>query len=453
MKNKIVVVDDDKNLAKMLTFILEEQGYEVCEFHDGKSCLRYLHEHDCDLVLTDLRMPDDSGLKILSEIKKYHSDVVVIIITAFGTVETAVEAMKRGAHDFITKPIDKEELIITVHNAVQFRKLLLENQQLRKELHERFKFDRFIGKSLEMQKIYTLLRKVASSDANVLITGETGTGKELVARAIHYNSHRRDKPFVAVDCSTIPADLVSSELFGHRKGSFTGAIRDRKGKFELADGGTLFLDEIGEMPLDTQAKLLRVLQERTISPLGDDREISVNVRVIAATNRDLLAAVESGKFRLDLYYRLNVFPIELPPLRKRKEDIPLLVEHFLRKFCPKNTPCITPRALEILKNYNWPGNVRELENVVERALVLSEGKEILPEHLPDMINRQTIDSDKILEIQIPDEGISLEELEKRLIFQALKKAGGNKTRAAKLLGLSRHTLLYRLEKYEINSSN
>jgi two-component system NtrC family response regulator len=447
MPKKIAVVDDDKNLAKMLAYILEEQGHEVVVFHDAPSCQRYLHEHDCDLVITDLQMPNGDGMQLLSEVKKYHPDVVLVIITAFGTVERAVEAMKRGAYDFITKPIDNEELVITVNNALRFGELLAENRHLRDQLSEKYSLDQLVGKSLAMQQVYTLVRKVAKSDANVLITGETGTGKELVARAIHYNSQRRDKPFMAVDCSTIPKDLVASELFGHRKGSFTGAIRDKKGKFELANGGTLFLDEIGDVPLETQVKLLRVLQQRTITPLGDERDVPVDVRIIAATNRDLQAAIEAGEFRQDLYYRLNVFPIELPPLRQRREDIPLLVEHFLTKFAPGKQVTVTPKAFELLTQYHWSGNVRELENVVERALILSEGGDIYPEHLPDSLKTSSRPGNGLLDIEIPDEGISLEDLEKDLLQKALRKAGGNQTRAAELLGITRHTLIYRLEKY------
>jgi len=390
-------------------------------------------------------------MKLLSEIKKYHPDVVLVIITAFGTVERAVEAMKRGAYDFITKPIDNEELVITVSNALRFGELLAENRLLRHELSEKYSLDRLVGKSLAMQQVYTLVRKVAKSDANVLITGETGTGKELVARAIHYSSPRRGKPFIAVDCSTLPKDLVASELFGHKKGSFTGAFRDKKGKFELADGGTLFLDEIGDVPLETQVKLLRVLQERTITPVGDERDIPVDVRIIAATNRDLQSAIEAGEFRQDLYYRLNVFPIELPPLRQRREDIPLLVEHFLKRLAPDRRVRVTPKAFELLTRYHWAGNVRELENVVERAVILSEGGDIYPEHLPDSLNSSTRPSNGALDIEIPEEGISLEALEKDLIQKALRKAGGNQTRAAELLGISRHTLIYRLEKYGMTS--
>ncbi|MCF7806022.1 MAG: sigma-54 dependent transcriptional regulator [Candidatus Marinimicrobia bacterium] len=437
----------------MLEAMLESDGYEVLLHNNTESCLAEIHNRDCDLVITDLKLPDGSGFDILREVKRFRPETMVIFITAFGTVENAVDAMKSGAYDFIPKPIGKDELLLTVHKALRFRELKMENRLLRNQLSEKYSFDRIVGKSVVMQKVFSLLSKVANSDSTVLLTGETGTGKELAARAIHYNSPRKEGPFIPVDCSAIPKDLVASELFGHKQGSFTGATGDQKGKFVLADGGTILLDEVGEIPQNVQVQLLRVLQQRKVTPIGHDNEIPVDVRIIAATNRDLEEAVESGAFREDLYFRLNVFPVHMPPLRDRREDIPLLVDHFLQKHAPDEDIKVTQEAFNQLFEYGYPGNVRELENIIERALILSEGGDIYPEHLPDSIGGQKNSKAGNLELQIPDTGISLEQIEKDLITKALDKAKGNQTRAAELLDISRQTLIYRMEKYNLRTDS
>ena len=450
-KQTIAVVDDDRNGAKLIGMLLNDEGYEVAIFNDATSCLDTLLDTHYDLFLVDYRMPQMNGIQLLFEIKKYRPEAVVVMITAFGTIEVAVEAMQLGAYDFITKPIDRDALKLMVQNALRFAQLQAENRHLREELNARYRFENLVGRSLAMQEVFHRIGQVAETETTVLILGETGTGKELVAKAIHYNSHRRGR-FVPVSCSAIPKALVASELFGYKKGAFTGAVADKKGRFELAHGGTLFLDEVGEIPLETQVQLLRVLQEKTMTPLGSEGELAVDVRVVTATNADLQRGVETGTFRPDLYYRLNVFPIVLPPLTNRKGDIPLLIHHFTNEFAPEHAEQISihPKAYEALTTYSWPGNVRELANVIESALVLSGEGEIRPEHLPEsMFNppHKLIDP---LDLEIPDEGISLLAVEKGLIKKALEKTGGNQTRAAKLLGLKRHALIYRMEKFQFN---
>jgi len=454
---KIAVVDDDRNAAKLIGMLLEDEGYEVAIFNDAASCLNSVWNTPYDLLLVDYRMPHTDGIELLTQIKKYHPEAVVVMLTAYGTIEVAVKAMQLGAYDFITKPIDREALKLTVQNAIRFAQLTAENRHLREELSARYRFENLVGKSLPMQEVFQQIRKVAQTDTTVLILGETGTGKELVAKAIHYNSQRRGK-FVAVDCSALPKELVASELFGYKKGAFTGAIADKKGRFELAHGGTLFLDEVGEIPLMMQVQLLRALQEKTIMPLGGTQEITVDVRLIAATNAELRRAVDAGTFRSDLYYRLNVFPIVLPPLRSRKGDIPLLIRHFLnllslRRIAPEHADQISihPKAYQALTAYAWPGNVRELENVIESALVLSDGGDIHLEHLPETVWKSP-KSLHPLQLEIPDEGISLEEVEKTLLKKALDKTGGNQTRAAQLLGIKRHALIYRMEKFQLDKN-
>jgi len=450
LTSKIAVVDDDRNAAKLIGMLLEDEGYEVAIFNDAASCLNALWNTHYELFLVDYRMPQTNGIELLTQIKKYHPEAVVVMITAYGTIEVAVKAMQLGAYDFITKPIDREALKLTVQNAIRFAQLQAENRHLREELSARYRFENLVGKSLPMQEVFLRIRKVAQTDTTVLLLGETGTGKELVAKAIHYNSQRRGK-LVAVDCSALPKELVASELFGYKKGAFTGAIADKKGRFELAHGGTLFLDEVGEIPLETQVQLLRALQEKTIMPLGGTQEITVDVRLIAATNMELQRAVEARTFRADLYYRLNVFPIVLPPLRHHKGDIPLLIHHFLNQFAPEHAEKISihPKAYQALTAYAWPGNVRELENIIESALVLSEGGDIHPEHLPETMWKSSPPIHP-LQLEIPDEGISLEDVEKALLKKALEKTAGNQTRAAQLLGIKRHALIYRMEKFGLS---
>ena len=452
LKPTIAVVDDDRNAAKLIGMLLEDEGYEVAIFNDPALCLDSLSDAHYDLFLVDYRMPKTDGIELLQQVKKYRPEAVVVIITAYGTIEVAVKAMQLGAYDFITKPIDRDALKLMVQNAMRFAELQAENRHLREELGARYRFENLVGKSLPMQEVFQRIRKVAQTGTTVFLLGETGTGKELVAKAIHYNSQRRGR-FVAINCSAIPKELAASELFGHKKGTFTGAIADKKGKFKLAHGGTLFLDEVGDIPLETQVQLLRALQEKTITPLGGTQEFAVDVRLIAATNADVQQAVESGKFRSDLYYRLSVLPIVLPRLRDRKGDIPLLIRHFLSKFAKECADQISihPKAYEALTSYSWPGNVRELENVIESALVFSDGGDIRLEHLSESLWKSP-NAIHPLQLEIPNEGISLEQVEKTLIRKALEKTGGNQTRAAQLLGIKRHALIYRMEKFQLEKN-
>jgi two-component system NtrC family response regulator len=387
------------------------------------------------------------GLELLEEIKRLKSNALVIMITAHGSIETAVKAMKLGAYDYITKPFNRDELQIIIEKAQNLQSLMSENIRLRQELADRFSLGNIIGASSKMKRIYDMVARVAKSDSTVLLQGESGTGKELIARAIHFNSSRAKKPFITVNCSAIPENLMESELFGHVKGAFTGAVKDKVGKFEAAEGGTIFLDEIGDIRKDLQVKLLRVLQEKSIDKVGSTQDINVDVRVIAATNILLETAIEEGKFREDLFYRISVIPILLPPLRERKDDIPLLVQHFMAKHGGKNCKMLS-EVLDILNRYDWPGNVRELENIIERAIVLKKEDNVInPEDIPDHIKIKQLRSQMSLEI--PDEGVKLEEVEKALIINALNKAGQNQTRAAELLNISRQTLIYRMQKYDI----
>lgn len=452
----IVIVDDDKNLTKMLTFVLEDEGYNVTVFYDPHSCISYLFDHTCDLVITDYRMPGMNGIELLSKIKKYTPDTSVILLTAYGTVDSAVDAMKLGAYDFITKPCGKEELKLKVRNAIAYKTIQAENKELKEKLCEKFSFEHIVGKSVVMQEVFQLIKKVGKTDATVLITGETGTGKEIIAHSIHYNSIRKEGPFIAVNCNAIPKELIASELFGHKKGAFTSAVAEKKGKFFLANKGTLFLDEIGDVKLDIQVQMLRAIQERMISPLGSEQDIAIDVRIIAATNKELEPLVKKGDFREDLFHRLNIFPIYLPPLRERKDDIPLLVNHFVQKYLThmrkKNGIKVNSGAFHLLCEYAWPGNVREVENTVERALILSDGGDILPDHLPDRIhntNNTKKNSLKETLFDFFDKGISLEDIEKSALEMALERTNGNQTIAARLLGISRATLIYRMEKYSL----
>jgi two-component system, NtrC family, response regulator PilR len=405
-----------------------------------------------DLIISDVNMPGLNGIDLLKMVKKVSPETAVLLVTAFSTSEQAVEAMKLGAYDYIAKPFKVEEVKVLVKNALEKRDLERENLRLKKEIIERYSFSGLVGKSKKMRDIYTLIEKLSSSMANVLINGESGTGKELAAKAIHYNSPRKDKPFVAVNCGAVPSTLMESEFFGHKKGSFTGAIADRPGLFEQANGGTLFLDEIGEVPLLLQAKLLRVLQEREFRRVGDTRDIRTDVRIIAASNKDLEAQVGEGTFREDLFYRINVVQIKMPSLRDRPEDIPLLVEHFYRKFVqpPYSNEIVTTSALNVLVSYPFPGNVRELENVVERCLVLG-GRTISEDCLPKQVREYQLSSPSCQVIDIPPEGMSLEALldgiEKRLLLQALEMSGGVKKKAAELLGLTFRSFRYRLAKF------
>ena len=446
---QILVVDDDLEMRALVKDVLEEEGHHVTTTESGRDALQRLSEGEYAVVLTDLRMQGMQGLELLSSIKETYPDINVILMTAFGSVETAIEAMKQGAYDYLIKPVKNDELIRVTARAVREVRLRREVQRLRREVLKTYSFHQILGKSKPMQVVFDLIRRVADSPTNVLITGESGTGKELVAKALHYNSDRRDAPFVPVNCAAIPEALLESELFGHMKGSFTDAKSDKRGLFEEAHGGTLFLDEISEMPFMLQAKLLRAIQEREIRRVGATRPLSVDVRIIAATNLNLVDEVKSKRFREDLYYRLNVIEIRLPPLRDRKEDIPLLVEAFFRRCTESGRKAVTgmtESALALLIDYPWPGNVRELENVVERAVTLARDVQIGPEDLPPAI--QGARGDRRVIDEAAERTLPLSEVEKEYILRILDKMGGNKYQAAQVLGIDRKTLYRKLADIE-----
>lgn len=448
--NKILVIDDEEHMCWALEKGLRQEGYQVLTATRSKQGLELLRKEIPSLVILDLKMPEMDGLEVLVKAKDLMPKLPVIMITAHGTIDTAIEAMKLGAADYITKPFDLDELKLVVRQALMVSRLQEEVTFLRSELSK--KYGRIVGNSQAIQDVCTLVEKVADSNATVLITGESGTGKEVTALSIHQLSSRRDKPFVPINCAALPESLLESELFGHEKGAFTGAVARKLGRFELANHGTLFLDEITEMPLSMQVKLLQVLQEKQFERVGGTESIKVDVRVIAATNRDPMECIRKGTFREDLYYRLNVLPIHLPPLRERAEDIPLLVMHFLQKFNPSQEQFMSPEAMGLLTSYEWPGNIRELQNVIERAVILSQGHEIKAHHLPKEIQKTDTgksEASQGLIINFPDQGISFDEVEKELILKALEKSGGNQTKAAQLLGITRSALLYRAQKYQI----
>jgi len=448
MTKKILIIDDDASLRRVLEYNLQEAGYGVVTAADGETGLRLFEEHRPPLVITDLKMPGTGGFQVLAAVKARAPSTLVIVITAFGAVETAVEAMKLGAYDYITKPFNRDELRLVVKKAFELQGLSEENRRLREEIADRAEFQSLIGISREMERVYATVRKVADTEVTVLITGESGTGKELVAKAIHSLSSRRCAPFVAVNCAAIPRDLLESEMFGHVKGAFTGAVRDKTGKFRAAEGGTLFLDEVGDLPLDLQPKLLRALQEKSIEPVGGTTPVKLDVRVVAATNADLERAIAVGSFRDDLYYRLAVIPIDLPPLRERHDDIPLLIRHFCGKHGGEGVT-FSPAAMEELCRYSWPGNVRELENTVARLLILRNGDVIETADLPEKIAGNVPSGERRI-INLPPDGYSLEELEREIVIEALERNGWNQSRAARFLRIPRHTLIYRMEKYAIN---
>ncbi len=450
--NGILVVDDDSSLRRIMKMQLEEAGYKVTLAGDGDEAYSLLGDLRPQLVITDLNMTT-SGLDLLRRVTEEEIETTVIIITAFGTVQTAVQAMKLGAYDYVTKPLDFEALVAVVHRAMERQNLIEEVRTLRSALDERYGFDGIVGRAKSFLRVLDQAARVAQHDTTVLIQGETGTGKELLARAIHHNSRRKNKPFVIINCGSIPKDLVEAELFGYTRGSFTGAVANKPGKIELADNGTLFLDEIGELSLDAQVKLLRVLQQGEVPRIGASEPIHVNVRVVAATHRNLPAMIEDGTFREDLYYRLSVVPLQLPPLRQRKEDIPDLVESLFRKAKERHglpSARLSPSVLQHLTAHRWPGNVRELENLLERLLVLASGDNITEADLPEEIKRVSSQSASHW-LELPDDGVSLEAVEKELILRALERFNGNQTQAAKYLDISRRTLIYRMEKYSLSS--
>jgi two-component system response regulator HydG len=451
-KAKILVVDDEESHRMMLRAVLEEEGYEVVEAADGPEAIRAVEQELFDLVLLDIRMTALDGIETLTEIRKISPFVPVLIMTAYASVKTAVEALKAGAFEYLTKPLDLEELKILVEKALELYHLRTENIALKERLGDRFDFSKIIGRSPKMKEVFETLSMVAPTDATVLILGESGTGKELVANSIHQNSPRNSQPFIKVSCAALPETLLESELFGHEKGAFTGAIARREGRFQLAHRGTLFLDEVGEMSPTTQTKLLRVLQEKEFEPLGSPRTLKVDVRMIAATNKNLEREVKEGRFREDLFYRLNVVPISLPPVRERKEDIPVLATHFFSLYRAKNKKELkelSGKALDLLIRYDWPGNIRELENCIERAVIMARGEMIAPADLPPNIQALSSGEKEFAGLALPS-GVSLQEVEKALILKTLEDTGGNRTRAAEILGINRRTLQIKLKEYGIS---
>ncbi|WP_413581165.1 sigma-54-dependent transcriptional regulator [Bdellovibrio sp. HCB288] len=457
MKPRILVVDDEESIREFLEIMLKKEGYEITLAEDGQKAKDLLTKKSFDMIISDLQMPHVTGIELLKHVKESYPDTVFMLITAFGTTETAVEAMKMGAYDYLTKPFKIDEVRLNIQNALRSRNLEVENRTLKKELTKEYSFQSMVGNSPAMHTIFDMVKRVSQTPTNVLITGESGTGKEVVAKAIHYNGPLKDRPFVTVNCGAIPENLMESEMFGHKKGSFTGAVVDKAGLFEVADGGTLFLDEVGELPLTIQVKLLRAIQERVIRRVGATEDAKVDVRIIAATNRNLEEMVAKGTFRQDLFYRLNVINIRTPGLRERREDVPLLANHFLKKYnerLNKNIGAISVEAMEILKKYDYPGNVRELENMIERTVALEGGATILPESLPPMVNtssgRKMASSN---EIEMGDDGVDLDkvmgQIEKELLIKAIHSAGGVKKRAAKLLHISFRSMRYRIEKYNL----
>jgi two-component system NtrC family response regulator len=449
----ILIVDDEKNYLVVLEALLSPEGYEIIGMEDPLKALSFIAESDLDLVITDMKMPGMDGMELLEKTKQIKPDMPVIMMTAHGTIEMAVEAMKKRAYHYITKPFQNEELKLTIRKALENNRLIRENRRLSEALSERFQYGNIIGKSKPMQAIYDLISKVAQSKASVLISGPSGTGKELIAKAIHYESSRKNGPFVSINCGALTQTLLESELFGHEKGAFTGAISMKKGRFELADGGTLFLDEVGDMPQSLQVKLLRVLQEMEFERVGGIKTIQVDVRVISASNRNLKEDVANGTFREDLYYRLNVIQIEVPPLRERSEDIRLLVNHFIEKYRldgGQNAIELSPEVWKALYNYSWPGNIRELENLIERAVVLNAGAKIEIDDLPgELTNKQEdLDIDRFIPLGAPLQN-TLEEIEEKLIRRALDRCNNVQAHAAEMLGITKSLIQHKLKKYHI----
>lgn len=451
-KHKIMIVEDDAGLRDTLAQYLARVGYSVCAARDGREALERLDEELPDLILTDINIPDLDGLALLEEVKSRYPQIAVIMMTAFSSIDSAVEAMRRGAEDYLSKPLQLGDVQVRIERALKQRAIENRLRRLETQVRDRYRFDQIVGRSPAMQRVFQIIERVAPTNTTVLISGRTGTGKELVARAIHYNSPRASGPFVDINCGALPEHLVEAELFGHQKGAFTGATETRKGLFEVADGGTLFLDEVQALKPELQAKLLRALQERTIRRVGGRENIEVDVRIIAATNQDIAEAVRKGEFREDLYYRLNVVHIYLPELRERREDIPLLIEHFLEKYARENgqePKRFSNEAMRLLMSYDWPGNVRELQNAIEHALTLSSGPVLtiadLPPHISGAVGRMGA-SDALGQAR------TLEEVERRHILRVLEECGGNHTRAAEILGIDRRTLYRKLDKYKISAA-
>lgn len=445
---KVIIIEDEKIKRITLRDALRKEGYDVADFESPIFALNYIKQFGADVVVTDIKLPEMDGIEVLKLVKQVDPEIVVIMMTAYGTIENAVEAMKLGAYDYITKPFSSEKLIMILKKVEAYKKVVNENKELRRRLEERYSFANIIGRSKLMLEVYSQIEIVAQTDATVLIIGESGTGKDLVANAIHQLSSRKDKPFVKLSCAALPESLLESELFGHEKGAFTGAIKERKGRFECANGGTLFLDDVDDIPLGLQVKLLNVIQEKKFERVGGNEPIKVDVRLICASKVDLWELVKQGRFRDDLYYRISVIPIKLPPLRERKEDIPLLIEHFLKKYGGEGLE-ITSEAMETLIDYSWPGNVRQLENVIQRIIILSKGSKVTKEMLPSEI--LTEHGGKDIYSFWGKERIDLEnllsEVERQALRWALEKSMGNQTKAAKILGIKRTTLREKLKKY------
>ncbi|HHT9113326.1 MAG: sigma-54-dependent Fis family transcriptional regulator [Planctomycetes bacterium] len=460
MKNKILIVDDEKLMRVSLEDKLTKEGYSVNSLSNAVEGIKLLQSANFDAVITDLRLPRMDGIDFLREIKKASPDTVVIIMTAYGSIENAVTAMKEGAYDYVTKPFSLEELTIKLQKALKHKDTIAENIMLKQRVLSQYGYDNMIGKGEGMQRVFEIISTVSNRDTTILIQGESGTGKELTAGAIHYNSNRRDGPFIKVSCAALNKEILESELFGHEKGSFTGAIKTRRGRFELADGGTIFLDDVDDIPLEMQVKLLRVLQEREFERVGGEETIPVNVRVICATKKDLKKLVQEGGFRQDLYYRLHVVTVQLPPLKERKEDIPPLVTYFIKKYATHqrvSVNSISPETLNLLLLYNWPGNIRELENVIEHAVAFCTSDTIIPKNLPgNLLERETpsgifpIELSTIDSIDLQE---TLSEAERKLLLWAYQKTNGNQVRMSEILRIPRTTLQNKLVKYNITKIN
>ncbi|MBU1195467.1 MAG: sigma-54 dependent transcriptional regulator [Proteobacteria bacterium] len=446
MSDTVLLIDDDQSLRRVTEYNLSEKGFDVVTAASGKQGLELFATVCPDLVVTDVKLGDMNGLDLLETFKKQIPDIPVIVMTAFGSIEMAVQAMHKGAFNFITKPFDRDTLILTCKKALELRGLRSKTKLLSKEINRLTGTKGIVSASSVMKELLDTATRAANSEATVLISGESGTGKEVLARLIHQSSPRNNGPMVAVNCAAIPAGLVESELFGHVKGAFTGAVKDRKGHFVTASGGTLFLDEIGELSTDVQVKLLRAIQEKEVMPVGSEKTRKVDIRIVAATNLDLKEQIAAGRFREDLYYRLSVIPLFIPPLRERMKDIPALVKHFLKKMDAPSDVNFTDDALNILKTYHWPGNIREIQNIVERCVILRKQNQITAQDLALLAQPLPVGK---FDPAIPDEGISLEEIEKAYVLKALEKAGGNRSKAARLLKIPRHVLLYRLDKYNL----
>jgi len=453
---KILIIDDEKSILDLLSVVFKKEGYIVETSLSAKTALELIDKEEFDLILTDIKLPQMSGMKILKYAKEKYPAMPVVMITAYGTIKQAIEALKMGAMDYIVKPFNMEELKIIVAQGLENRRMKQENVLLKKDLEEKYGMNNMVGKSKKMLEVYNLIEKIAVTDSTVLISGESGTGKEIAARAIHFHSRRRERPFVSINCGALPENLLESELFGHVKGSFTGAIVNKKGMFETAEKGTLFLDEVGEMSPWTQVKLLRTLQDRKVRRVGGTEEFPIDVRIIGATNQDLKKRIEEGKFREDLFYRLNVISLELPPLRNRKEDIPLLVSHFLSKYCDKmgrDMKRMAPRVMKVFESYSWPGNVRELENAIERIIAIEERETITESSLPDELISPQREQDRSYEVKPGfDLNVTLDDISRNFVQQALRRTNGNLKETATLLGINYRSLRYLIEKLGLRSA-